>query len=121
MTATLAPAPQALRLRPRVRRAVLTLHIVASVGLLGDVAVIVAINVRAATTSDAQLAASAYELLSIFPVLFGIPLSLTSYAGDRARGVQTRPAMAVMRLVSGRRRRGYGRRPWPRIAPCRPA
>ena len=80
MTGTLAPAPQALRLLPRVRRAVLTLHIVASVGLLGDVAVIVAINVRAATTSDAQLAASAYELLTMFPVLFGIPLSLLSLA-----------------------------------------
>ena len=87
MTAALAPAPQALRLRPRVRRAVLTLHIVASVGLLGDVAVIVAINVRAATTSDAQLAASAYELLTMFPVLFGIPLSLTSLATGLVLGL----------------------------------
>jgi hypothetical protein len=60
------------RLSPSLRRAVLTVHIIASVALLGDVAVIVAINVRSATTSDPALAASAYELLTMFPVLFGI-------------------------------------------------
>jgi hypothetical protein len=41
---------------------------------------VVAINVRAATTSDPQLAASAYELLTMFSVVFGIPLSLASLA-----------------------------------------
>ena len=83
----LAPAPPAFRLRPRVRRFVLTLHIVASVGLLGDVAAVVAINVRAATTSDPQLAAAAYELLTMFPVLFGIPLSLISLGTGVALGL----------------------------------
>jgi uncharacterized membrane protein len=66
---------------------VLTVHIIASVGLLGDVAVILAINVRAATTADAQLAASAYDLLTVFPVLFGIPLSLTSLATGLVLGL----------------------------------
>jgi Predicted integral membrane protein (DUF2269) len=65
-------------LKPRTRRTVLTAHIIASVGLLGDCAAIVAINIRAATTADPELAASAYELLTMFSLLFGIPLSLTS-------------------------------------------
>jgi hypothetical protein len=57
---------------------VLTVHIVSSVGLLGTTAALVALNIRAATTSDPQLAASAYELLTMFAGVFGIPLSMTS-------------------------------------------
>src|SRR4051794_18988691 len=72
------------------RRALLTLHIVASVGLLGDCAAIVAINVRAATTSDPALAAAAYDLLSMFPVLFGIPLSLLSLVTGVALGATSK-------------------------------
>jgi hypothetical protein len=64
-----------IKLRPAVRRAILTAHIVAGVGLLGDVAAVLAINVRAATTGDPALAAASYELLGMFTVLFGIPLS----------------------------------------------
>jgi uncharacterized membrane protein len=60
------------------RRAILTLHIIASVGLLGDVAAILAINVKAATTGDPELAAASYDLLGMFSVLFGIPLSFIS-------------------------------------------
>jgi len=67
-----------LSLRPAVRRAVLTAHIIAGVGLLGDVAAVLAINVRAATTSDPELAAASYELLTMFTVLFGIPLSFAA-------------------------------------------
>ena len=76
------PAPRGvrLRLRPNVRRALLTVHIIAGVGLLGDVAAVLAINIRAATTSDPSLAAASYELLAMFTVLFGIPLSLISLA-----------------------------------------
>jgi uncharacterized membrane protein len=69
-----------MTLSPRLRRAVLTAHIIASVGLLGDCAAIVAINIRAATTTDPELAASSYELLSMFGFIFGIPLSLASLA-----------------------------------------
>jgi uncharacterized membrane protein len=60
------------------RRALLTVHIIASVGLLGDVAAVLAINVIAATTADTELAAASYELLALFGFLFGIPLSLVS-------------------------------------------
>lgn len=65
-------------LRPTARRAALTVHIVAGVGLLGSVAAVLAINVRAASTGDPALAAACYELLSMFTLLFGIPLSFIS-------------------------------------------
>jgi uncharacterized membrane protein len=58
-----------------LRRAVLTTHIVASVGLLGDTAAVLAVNLRAATTDDPALAAASYDLLSMFSTVFGIPLS----------------------------------------------
>jgi hypothetical protein len=69
------PGGARLKLRPAVRRAILTAHIIAGVGLLGDVAAVLAINVRAATTGDPALAAASYDLLAMFTVLFGIPLS----------------------------------------------
>jgi hypothetical protein len=65
-------------LSPRVRRAVLTAHIVASVGLLGDVAAVLAVNVRAATSADPAFANTSYELLQMFSLLFGIPLSFAA-------------------------------------------
>ena len=99
---TLAPASPAFRLRPVTRRAVLTLHIVAGVGLLGDVAAILAINVRAATTADPQLAASAYELLTMFPVLFGIPLSMTSLATGLVLGLGSKWGVVRYRWVTAK-------------------
>jgi len=68
------------------RRALLTVHIVASVGLLGVIAADLAINVKAATTSDAELAAAWYDLLGTFTFLFGIPLSFTSLGTGIALG-----------------------------------
>ena len=53
-------APSKRRLSPRARRIVLTAHIVASVGLLGDVAGFLAIATRAATTPDPALEAASY-------------------------------------------------------------
>lgn len=58
----------------RTRRAVLTLHIVGGVGLLGVCAVIVLADVRALTMDDPQ---PAYELMVSTPLL-GIPLSFLS-------------------------------------------
>jgi uncharacterized membrane protein len=75
---------------PQLRRAVLTVHIVASVGLLGECAGILAINVRAATTGDPALAAASYELLGMFSVLFGIPLSMASLVTGLALGLGTK-------------------------------
>ena len=75
LTATKSRTTGRRALSPRTRRAVLTTHIIASVGLLGDVAAVLAVNVRAATTPDAALASSSYELLEMFSLVFGIPLS----------------------------------------------
>ena len=77
-------------LSPRVRRAVLTVHIVSSVGLLGDCAVLLATGVRAAGTDDPQLAASAYELMSMFSFIFGIPLSFAALFSGLALGWGTK-------------------------------
>ena len=67
-----------MTLSPRLRRAVLTAHIIASVGLLGDVAAVLAVNVRAATTTDPGFASASYELLEMFSLVFGIPLSFAA-------------------------------------------
>jgi hypothetical protein len=73
-----------------MRRAVLTIHVIASVGLLGDCAAVLAINVRAATTGDPGLAAASYDLLAMFSVVFGIPLSMTALASGLALGLGTK-------------------------------
>jgi hypothetical protein len=79
----------ARRLSPSLRRAVLTTHIVLSVGLLGDCAVLLATAIRASATGDTQLAASAYELMSMFSLVFGIPLSFGSLATGLVLGLGT--------------------------------
>jgi hypothetical protein len=90
------------RLSPALRRAVLTVHIVTSVALLGTCAAIVALNVRAATTSDPTLAASVYELLGMFPTLFGIPLSLASLASGVALGLGSKWGLVRYRWVTAK-------------------
>jgi hypothetical protein len=72
------------------RRALLTCHIVAGVGLLGSVAGVLAINIRAATTTDADLAAASYELLAMLTLAFGIPLSFASLISGVLLGLATR-------------------------------
>jgi uncharacterized membrane protein len=89
-------------LAPRLRRAVLTVHIVASVGLLGDVAGFVAVAVRAATTADPELAAASYEILSLFSVAFGIPLSFLSLATGLLLGAGTKWGVLRYRWVTGK-------------------
>jgi hypothetical protein len=85
------------RLRPTARRAVLTVHIIAGVGLLGDVAAVLAVNVRAATTDDPAFAAASYELLAMFTVLFGIPLSFLSLGTGILLGLSS--AWGVLRYA----------------------
>ena len=63
----------------RVRRitvlAILTAHIAFSVGLLGDSAGFLAVAIRRATSDDAAFQNAALELLGMFALAFGIPLS----------------------------------------------
>jgi hypothetical protein len=70
-----APAGTLSRL---TRRWVLTAHIIVSVGLLGDSAGFLAVAVRSSTTHDPQLADAGWQLLEMFGLVFGIPLSLAA-------------------------------------------
>jgi uncharacterized membrane protein len=77
-------------LSPVARRAILTAHIVFSVGLLGDSAGFLAVAVRASVTDDAELAASSWELLEMFSIVFGIPLTCASLVTGVALGLGTK-------------------------------
>ena len=68
----------------------LTVHIVSAVGLLRDSAGFLAVAIRAATTDDPALAAASYELLEMFSVVFGIPLSMITLATGLALGFGTK-------------------------------
>jgi hypothetical protein len=97
------PATQPrIRMSPSVRRAVLTAHIIASVGLLGDCAAVLAVNVRAATTADPGLAAASYDLLAMFSVVFGIPLSFIALGTGVALGLGTKWGVLRHRWVTAK-------------------
>ncbi len=65
-------------LPPKARKAVLTVHIIVSVGFLGDAAGFLAVAVRAATTPDPAFADACYRVLQMFSIVFGIPLSVAT-------------------------------------------
>jgi hypothetical protein len=75
---------------PRTRRALLTTHIVVSVGLLGEVSAFLAIAARAAGTDDPGFAATSYDLLAMFQLLFGIPLSFAALATGLTLGLTSK-------------------------------
>jgi hypothetical protein len=60
------------------RRWVLTVHIIVSVSLLGDSAGFLAVAVRSAIAEDPQVTNAGWEVLQMFSVVFGIPLSLAA-------------------------------------------
>jgi hypothetical protein len=78
------------RLSPRARRALLAAHIVISVGLLGEVTAFLAVAARAAGAEDRAFAAAAYDLLAMFQLLFGIPLSFGALATGVALGLTSK-------------------------------
>ncbi len=57
-----------------MRRFLLTVHILSSVALLGDVAGFFVVAVQASATGDQAL----YDVLERFSIYFGIPLSFTA-------------------------------------------
>jgi hypothetical protein len=85
-----------LNLSRTQRRTLLTVHVVASVGLLGACAAIVLINVRAAATGEAAL----YELLSMFSFVFGIPLSFVSLISGIVLGIGSKWGVIRYRWVT---------------------
>jgi hypothetical protein len=84
-----APRPRwALPLR--ARNALLTAHIVISVGLLGDSAGFLAVAIRAATTDNPAVALDSVSVLNMFSLVFGIPLSIGALLTGLALGLGTR-------------------------------
>jgi hypothetical protein len=77
-------------LSPRARRALLSTHILVSVGLFGDVAGFLAVAIRAAGTDDPQVASASYEILAMFSTVFGIPLSFAALVTGIALGTGTK-------------------------------
>src|SRR5687767_9648432 len=59
----------------RWRQAILTAHIIMSVGLLGDSAGFLAVAIRIAGTDGPDTVIELARVLNVFSVVFGIPLS----------------------------------------------
>jgi uncharacterized membrane protein len=74
----------------RIRHTVLTAHIIVSVGLLGDSAGFLAIAMRAARTDDPAAVRELIQVLDMFSVVFGIPLSFAALLTGLALGFGTR-------------------------------
>ena len=66
------------RLSPHVRKPLLFLHVITSVGLFGEVWVLVVLNVTALTADDGEPARAAYRLMSVLVFAGGIPLSMAA-------------------------------------------
>jgi hypothetical protein len=77
-------------LRPSARRALLSAHVISSVGLLGASSALLVLAVSGATTSDPQLADSAYRFMATFGYVFGIPLSFSSLITGVTLGLGTK-------------------------------
>jgi predicted integral membrane protein DUF2269 len=78
------------QLSARARRALLTAHILVSVGLFGDVAGFLAVAIRAAGTDDPEVARASYDILAMFSTYFGIPLSFGALLTGIGLGIGTK-------------------------------
>ena len=78
------PLPQ------RARLALLTAHIMISVGLLGDSAGFLAVAIRAANTDDPVVVVELVRVLNMFSVVFGIPLSVGAIVTGVSLGLGTK-------------------------------
>jgi hypothetical protein len=93
-SATRLPARRALS--PSARRAVLTAHIIVSVGLLGDSAGFLAVALRGVSTGDPELADASWTLLEMFSLVFGIPLSFAApITGSRSAWARAGGCFAI--------------------------
>jgi uncharacterized membrane protein len=77
-TTTSPTAGPRLHLGRGARRAVLSAHVISSVGLLGASSALLALAIAGATTADAELERGAYRFVVIFGKAFGIPLSFSA-------------------------------------------
>jgi uncharacterized membrane protein len=79
-----------MTLSSSLRKVVLTLHIIVSVGLLGDSAGYLAVAIRGATATDPAIAAASFQMLRMFSFVFGIPLSFAALLTGLLLGFGTR-------------------------------
>jgi hypothetical protein len=77
-------------LSPRGRQALLTAHIMMSVGLLGDSAGFLAVAIRASRSNDPIVRGELIEVLNMFSLVFGIPLSVGALVSGIALGLGTK-------------------------------
>ncbi len=101
--ATMRAEPRRRQLSRRWRNTVLSLHIAASVALLGDSAAFLAISIRARGL-PADEAHASYEILNVLSLTFGIPLSFVALGTGIALGVGSRWGVlrhpwVIMKLV----------------------
>ena len=74
---------------PMVRKAVLTLHIISSVGWLGAVAAFLVLAVTGLTSTDAQLVRAVYVSMNLVGWAIIFPLSLASLLSGIIQGLGT--------------------------------
>lgn len=89
MTSVTTAAPATRRrwvLPASLRKALLCLHIVASVALLGDSAGFLAIAIRSAGAEPAA-ASAGWDTLNMFSMVFGIPLSAVTLVSGVVLGI----------------------------------
>lgn len=79
------------RVLPRTARlTLLTAHIIISVGLLGDSAGFLAVSIRLSGTDDPAARAELLQVLNMFSLMFGIPLSFAAILSGVALGLGTK-------------------------------
>lgn len=100
-TATLVTAPR-VRLAPRTRKAVVVLHVIASVALLGQLWVNMVLALFAMTTSDAGAARVAYRFLQLFVFSSAIPFTMLSLFTGVVLGVGSKWGVVRYRWVSAK-------------------
>lgn len=80
----------ARRLAAPARRAVLTAHVISSVGLLGASLGVLLMALTGGLADDPTRARAAYELMHLSGVALGVPLSFTALFSGIALGLGTR-------------------------------
>ena len=82
--------PLTMTMRPRLRKFVLTVHIMCSVGWLGAVIGSLALAVAGLTSRDAQVVRAAYLTLELIGWFVLVPLSLASLLTGLVQSLGTR-------------------------------
>lgn len=87
---TVQAARPRFRLSPTIRRILITIHIIVSVGLLGDSAGFLAVAIEASQSTDLAFIQASGKTLETFSLVFGIPLSFTALLTGVVLGLTSR-------------------------------